>query len=309
MVPKPKSFLVILTAKGGGDRPPVVALACGLRDRGHHVSVLYDEETAQLIGSTNLPTVRFPQELDEQGHITRWIKGFKDGKPDPDAPNPMVEWANPLISFSLEAVADIKPDLIVSSLFGMGLADQLSKQTDTPWCFVNPSFYFGDHASTTWEDDWYGPYIPPLARDCFLPLAKQANIVLHATDPEFDFQPTRLPANHHYVGFLIWDPEMPVSEIINESGDPWALITLSSVRQEDEVSFAQSALRALSNRPVRTLLTQPDKNIQNELGTIPSNATIAGFVPHTPVLKRSSLVINHAGHGIVSKALYYGVPM
>jgi UDP:flavonoid glycosyltransferase YjiC (YdhE family) len=36
---------------------------------------------------------------------------------------------------------------------------------------------------------------------------------------------------------------------------------------------------------------------------------IAGFVPHTPVLKKSSIVVNHAGHGIVSKALRYGVPM
>jgi UDP:flavonoid glycosyltransferase YjiC (YdhE family) len=309
MTANPNSYLIILTAKGGGDRPPVVALACGLRDRGHRVTVLCDEETAKLIASTDLPTAKFPQELDERGHITNWIKGLTVGDPDPDLPNPMTEWANPLMSFSLEIVSDFKPDLIVSSLFGMGLANKLSKQTDTPWCFVNPSFYFGDHASTTWEDDWYGPFIPRLARDCFLPLVKQADIVLHATDPEFDFQPTQLPANHHYVGFLIWDPEMPETDLISESGDPWALITLSSVRQEDEVSFAQSALQALSNRPVRTLLTQPDKNIQDELGNIPANATITGFVPHTPILKKSSLVINHAGHGIVSKALYYGVPM
>lgn len=309
MTANPKSILVILTAKGGGDRPPVVAFACGLRNRGHRVKVLCDEETAELIASTDLPTIKFPQELDERGHITNWIKGLSEGEPDPDLPNPMVEWANPLMPFCLKAITDFKPELIVSSLFGMGLADQLSKQTDTPWCFINPSFYFGEYASTTWEEDWYGPYIPRLARDCFLPLVKKADIVLHATDPEFDFQPTQLPANHHYVGFLIWDPEIPVSDLLSKRGDPWALITLSSVRQEDEVSFAQSALQALSNRPVRTLLTQPDKNIQKELGAIPSNAIIAGFVPHTPVLKKSSLVINHAGHGIVSKALYYGVPM
>jgi len=41
----------------------------------------------------------------------------------------------------------------------------------------------------------------------------------------------------------------------------------------------------------------------------PENAVIAGFVPHTPVLKRSTLVINHAGHGIVSKAMTHGVSM
>jgi UDP:flavonoid glycosyltransferase YjiC (YdhE family) len=32
-------------------------------------------------------------------------------------------------------------------------------------------------------------------------------------------------------------------------------------------------------------------------------------VPHAKVLKRSCLLVSHAGHGVVLKALYYGVPM
>jgi len=32
-------------------------------------------------------------------------------------------------------------------------------------------------------------------------------------------------------------------------------------------------------------------------------------VPHSAVLKRSGLLVSHAGHGVVAKALYYGVPM
>jgi UDP:flavonoid glycosyltransferase YjiC (YdhE family) len=155
---------------------------------------------------------------------------------------------------------------------------------------------------------FYGPFLPRCVRDCFLPLVKQADIVLHATDPEYDFQPTQLPKNHHYVGFLIWEPQMEMAEFLKEPGSPWALITLSSVRQEDEVVLARSALQALSGRPVRTLLTQPEEGIRNELA-IPDNATVAGFVPHTLVLKKSSIVVSHAGHGIVSKALRYGVPM
>jgi UDP:flavonoid glycosyltransferase YjiC (YdhE family) len=122
------------------------------------------------------------------------------------------------------------------------------------------------------------------------------------------FQPTQLPKNHYYVGFFLWEPQMEIAEFLKEPGSPWALITLSSVRQEDEVVLARSALEALNDRPVRTLLTQPDEDIRYELGAIPDNATVAGFVPHTPVLKKSSIVVNHAGHGIVSKALRYGVP-
>jgi UDP:flavonoid glycosyltransferase YjiC (YdhE family) len=97
--------------------------------------------------------------------------------------------------------------------------------------------------------------------------------------------------------------------VLDNPGDPWALITLSSVKQEDEIIFANSALQALANRPVRTLLTQPDEDIRSKLDSLPENALITGYLPHSPVLKRSSIVINHAGHGIVSKAMKYGVPM
>ena len=54
---------------------------------------------------------------------------------------------------------------------------------------------------------------------------------------------------------------------------------------------------------VRVGLTQPDEDIRGELGDLPGNATIAGFVSHSPVLERCTIVVNHAGHGLVSKAL------
>jgi UDP:flavonoid glycosyltransferase YjiC (YdhE family) len=308
---KRKAFLVILTAKGGGDRPPVIALAVALKERGHRVSVLCDEESAQLIASTKLPAHTFPPDLDGRGHITKWFEklGKAERNQDIRLQNPMVNWANPLLPFSQQTLADFKPDLIVSTLFGIGLANELSKLSGTPWCFVNPSFYFGENASSSWEEDWYGPYIPLLAKNSFLPLIEQADIVLHATDPEFDFQPSQLPDNHHYVGFLLWDPPLEHAIALDEPGDPWALVTLSTLRQGDEAILANSALQALAKRPVRTLLTQPDEDIRDQLSNAPENATIAGFVPHSPMLAKCAVCVNHAGHGIVSKAMKYGVPM
>lgn len=305
-----KSFLFIISAKGGGDRPPLVALACALRNRGYRVGMLCDEESVELIASTNLQSFTFPSALDTRGQITRWFQALQqeDVESNVELLNPMIDWANPLLPFGQETAALFKPDLIVSTLFGIGLADQLSKLTGIPWCFVNPSFYFGENATGSWEEDWYGP-TSRLAKDCFLPLVKQADIVLHATDPEFDYQPSQLPENHHYVGFLLWEPPIDNSFLLDNPGNPWALITLSTLQQGDEAILADSALQALANWPVRTLLTQPDEDIRDKLSNLPENATIARFVPHTPVLKRSTLVINHAGHGIVSKAMTHGVPM
>ena len=81
---KRKSSLFILSGKGGGHRPPVVALACALRDRGHRVGVLCDEASAQLIASANLQFYTFPPALDTRGQITRWIQALQEEDVEPE---------------------------------------------------------------------------------------------------------------------------------------------------------------------------------------------------------------------------------
>ena len=311
-----RSFLVLLGERGGGDRQPVVALACGLRDRGHRVTVLCDSATEQLIRPTSLATITLPAEVDQTaylqtGFVIRWADEIRatSGIPDEDTSNPLVDWATAAGPISREAVLRIKPDIIIGSLFCMGLADQLAASAGVRWCFVNPGFYFGDHSTRRWEEDYYGTAIQWFAESCLLPLAQRADMVLHATDQEFDFQPSQLPPNHHYVGFLLWEPSNGLPEFIDQPGAPWALVTLSTAPQREEYTLAHSALEALAHQPVRTLLTLPGGHHPDELGDIPGNVTLTGYVPHTPVLERSSIVISHAGHGLVSKALYHGVPM
>jgi UDP:flavonoid glycosyltransferase YjiC (YdhE family) len=48
---------------------------------------------------------------------------------------------------------------------------------------------------------------------------------------------------------------------------------------------------------------------REKIGPVPPNARLERFVPHSQVLPRSRLLVSQAGHGVVAKALYYGVPM
>src|SRR4029434_5673841 len=61
--------------------------------------------------------------------------------------------------------------------------------------------------------------------------------------------------------------------------------------------------------PVRVVCTLSAWHPRDELGPVPANVQLERFVPHSAVLKRSALLVGHAGHGAVAKALYYGVPM
>ena len=84
--------------------------------------------------------------------------------------------------------------------------------------------------------------------------------------------------------------------------------SLSTLPQTGEIAVAQAALKALSKEAVRVLVTLAPEHAA-ELGEVPDHVHLAAYVPHSAVLVKSRLVISHAGHGIVMKALYHGVPM
>lgn len=305
---KSRSILALISAPGGGDAPPVVALALGLRDRGDRVAILCDAATQQLVRDTDLDTIVVPPEAEQRAYNDRWRRELGGRAPEETTTNPVEEWGKFSLPFVRDGVAERNPDLIVSSLLCMGLADALANSFEIPWCFVNPGFYFGASQSRSWEADYHG-YIQWVVRECFWPLSQRADIVLHATDRSFDLPPSELPAHHHYTGFLLWEPTMDLPDFVEQPGDPWVLVTVSTLPQEDELSLARAAAWALGSLPVRTLLTLPYEQARNDIGVLPENARVAGFVPHGRMLERCSLVISHAGHGIVSKALHRGVPM
>lgn len=86
------------------------------------------------------------------------------------------------------------------------------------------------------------------------------------------------------------------------------LVSISSQLQDD-VPLARAALDALSARSVRVLLTLGPGHSSDELGAVPANARVVGTVSHSAVLERGQLLVAHAGHGSVMKALWHGRPM
>ena len=133
--------------------------------------------------------------------------------------------------------------------------------------------------------------------------------MLHATDQTFDFSFDRLPPRHHYAGPLgIWEQPMEAPSYLNEPGDPWVLVSISSQLQDD-IPLAETALAALALKPVRVILTVGPDHMPDELSIHPANAYIEQTVPHSAALKRGVLLVSHAGHGSVMKALWEGRPM
>jgi MGT family glycosyltransferase len=189
----------------------------------------------------------------------------------------------------------------------MELASRIKAETGLRWCFVNPAYYFGLRSRRVFEED-IGPQERPFFAHC-RSLQDGADLVLHGTDTVFDPPPTHLPSHHQYVGPLLWEPASVMPSFLAEPGPPWVLVSLSLAPQREEMRLARTALTALAAQPVRVLLTLSERHPRDELSPLPANARVEYYVPHAEVLKRSCLLVSHAGHGVVLKALCYGVPM
>ena len=131
----------------------------------------------------------------------------------------------------MELVADFRPDVLISARFTNDLAQRVSSEAKVRWCFINATYYLGKDSPRDLKDD-YAPGVAEVAATYFVPLAEQADMVLHATDPVLDFPPEPLRPRHRNIGLMMLEPPGDRPDYMDESGDPWALVSLSVVAQD-----------------------------------------------------------------------------
>ena len=217
----------------------------------------------------------------------------------------MTSWAEDVGGPIARVVRSTRPDVLVTSLFGVEAVH--SSDPPCPWVVVNSTFYVGQEPHRLLEAD-FGPRAVPLIKG-YASLLESPDLVLHATDPVFDFSFEGLPERHHYVGPLgIWEAPSGRPSYLDEPGDPWVLVSISS-QMQDDVPIAEAALAGLGDRSVRVLVTLGPDHTLAELGSVPQNTRVEQVISHSAVLEVARLFVSHAGHGSVMKALWYGCPM
>jgi UDP:flavonoid glycosyltransferase YjiC (YdhE family) len=304
-------ILVVATAGAGGDLQPLISAASALRERGHELTVLGDRSVEGSLAGLGMKTEVLPTELDlgpVLGGAIRDAMAATDG--DLGAAGPIVRermtaWAIALAGPIVASIRTQRPDVLVTSLFGVEAVHDADPPC--PWVVVSSTFYVGPDPPQPLEAD-FGPRAFPLIKG-YASLLGSPDLVLHATDPVFDLSFEGLPERHHYVGPLgIWEPPSERPSYLDEPGDPWVLVSISS-QMQDDVPIAEAALDGLGTQPVRVLLTLGPDHTPAELGVVPQNTRVEQVISHSAVLERARLLVSHAGHGSVMKALWYGCPM
>ena len=130
-------------------------------------------------------------------------------------------------------------------------------------------------------------------------------LCLVGTFPQLEY-PRPWPEHVHVVGPLMWEPPFEPTEP-PPGTDPLVLIAPSTAQDPDH-RLLRAALPGLARAPVRVLatwnrrpLTVPTK--------VPANARLVEWLSYTQTIAESALVICHAGHGTMVRALASGRPV
>ncbi len=304
-------ILVVATGGAGGDLPPLVAASLALRDRGHEITFVGDASVEHILARLHVAVEVLPEEVDLGPRLGSVIQeamqatGGDLAKAGPMIQRGLTVWAHDVAQPLSQSIERQRPTAIVTSLFGVEAVDATCPSN--PWAVVNSTFYIGPHPPRPVEED-FGPRALPLLKR-YAELLEAPDLVLHATDEVFDYSFDRLPSRHHYVGPLgIWEPARERPTYLDEPGDPWILVSISSQRQDD-LALADATLQALADAPVRVLVTLGPEHDPSELSSRPANTRVEKTVSHSAVLEQAVLLVSHAGHGTVMKALWQGKPM
>lgn len=132
-----------------------------------------------------------------------------------------------------------------------------------------------------------------------------SRLAIVGTFPQLEY-PRTWPRGVHVVGPLLWEP--PYREVGPPPGaDPLVLVAPSTA-QDPSHRLLRAALAGLAAEPVRVLAATNRRPLPGPV-EVPANARVVDWVSYSRTMPRCALVITHAGHGTLARALASGCPV
>ena len=130
-------------------------------------------------------------------------------------------------------------------------------------------------------------------------------LCLVATLPQLEY-PRAWPRHVHVIGPLIW--EAPAATAEPPPGTAPLVLVAPSTAQDPSHRLLRAALRGLGDEPVRVLASWNRRPLGGPV-PVPANARLVEWVSYSQSMAEASLVVCHAGHGTLMRALTLGRPV
>jgi UDP:flavonoid glycosyltransferase YjiC (YdhE family) len=127
-------------------------------------------------------------------------------------------------------------------------------------------------------------------------------LALVGTFPQLEY-PRAWPAHVNVVGPLMWEPAARDVEL--PPGDAPLVLVAPSTAQDPQQRMLAAALRGLAGAPVRVLATW-NRRLPSRPLPVPANARVVDWVSYSRTMPLCDVVVCHAGHGTLVRALSSG---
>ncbi|WP_373495643.1 glycosyltransferase [Aquiflexum sp.] len=338
----PKNYLFV-TIDGGGNIPPVIGLAKRLADNGHKVNVLTEPCMKDPVESMGLGFISFKRHFTRTDRKEDICKDW-NAKPfeKPAFENIIFGPAKVVVEETITSLKANPTDvLVVDCLLPPVLIAGEYMNIPRVLLFHMPEYLPGPNRPPgvmgllpgkgimgKFRDkllvklfnkalNKYLPKINEIRLSYQLEPLKNLIDMLHEADRRFiqtsqafDFPLIPAPENVRYTGAVLDDPDW-----VGEWNNPWpdhdlrplVVVSLSSTFQ-NQAGTIQRCIDAIGQLDVRGLVTL-GLAMENEVFDLPKNVKVIKSAPHSLVFPHADMVITHAGHGTIMRALSFGLPL
>jgi UDP:flavonoid glycosyltransferase YjiC (YdhE family) len=132
----------------------------------------------------------------------------------------------------------------------------------------------------------------------------QGDLNLIVDIPEYG--PTdQLPESFHYVGPIVWEPQVRAPDWL-EQLDPQRPTIYFSMGSTGNATMFDHALRLFAGTEYQCLMTTAGLT---SLSDVPHNFFVVDYAPGSQLLQRSDVMVCHGGNGTIYQAMRQGVPI
>jgi UDP:flavonoid glycosyltransferase YjiC (YdhE family) len=127
-------------------------------------------------------------------------------------------------------------------------------------------------------------------------------LALVASFPQLEYS-RQWRDGEHVVGPLMWEP--PTADVELPPGDAPLVLVAPSTAQDAEHRLLEAALRGLADAPVRVLATW-NRRLPPRPLPVAANTRLVEWVSYARTMPHCDVVVCHAGHGTLVRALASG---
>lgn len=280
--------MLFVTMDGGGNVPPMLAVASAVAADGHQVRVAGHARLADEVTSAGLPFSPYrrarPWDSTREQNPLKWVPMFNDGRIADEVDRlcaerrPDVAVVDCMLLPALQAVQRLNIRSVVFSHTIRGYLNRMHR-----YGAGTAALLYGYRIAKLWD-------------------AADLNIVatLKELDPD---SRRRQPANVRWVGAVVsGSPSLPSAD------RPLVLVSMSTNGFRGQRRTLARVIAALADLPVRAVVTTGGVIDPAELPA-PPHIEVVGYVDHADLMTQCAVLVGHGGHATTVRALAHDIPV